>query len=124
MGCDIHANIERIFNGDWDKDYPFSVAQNIEIERWYELFGYLAGVRDGSVKPIVEPRGLPTNISCETKEFYEEWEDDAHNVSWLTFEELTKLPKKFKSEPFYVYMKALAKEHGDKNVRMVFWFDN
>lgn len=122
MGCDIHASAERKFDGSWD-GYVFAAGIELDIDRWYTLFGYLAGVR-GIEDPIVEPRGFPSKVSDEVKKDYESWDSDAHTPSWLTFKELKMLPKEFKKEPFYVYLESLAKLHGEDNVRLVFWFDN
>ena len=123
MGCDIHAHAERTFDERWDADLIFHSGGELDIERWYELFGYLAGVR-GENDPIVLPKGFPVRVSEETKESYDDWDSDAHTPTWITFKEMKKLPKKFKGEPFYKYMEALAKLHGESNIRMVFWFDN
>lgn len=122
MGCDIHATIEQRLGEK--SNYWFNAARNIEIDRCYELFGYLAGVRDETVQPIIQVRGLPDDISHEAKAEYEEMSVDAHTMSWILFSEIKKLPDKFKEEPFYVTMEAFAKNYGENNVRMVFFFDN
>ncbi|MCB9602206.1 MAG: hypothetical protein H6721_15675 [Sandaracinus sp.] len=63
-----------------------------EFGRNYGLFAILAGVRNGlGLDPIVAPRGLPDDASNETR-----WsiasllghEDDCHDHSWLTLEEI------------------------------------
>lgn len=60
MGCDIHSVIQ----GQWlESDNPdfscwHTVAEGFR-ERNYNLFGYLAGVRDDTIKSITERRGLP-----------------------------------------------------------------
>jgi hypothetical protein len=121
MGCDITGGIENKMCRE-DK-YYFTCAKDIYIDRSYTLFGYLAGVRSIE-KPIVEPRGLPEEMSDGLKELYEEWEGDAHTESWLTFREMRSLPEKFRSLPFYKTAEAYAEQHGENNVRFVFWFDN
>ena len=124
MGCDIHAQLERKWPEEtWD-NYVLSVATEFDIDRNYLLFGYLAGVRNYDVVPIIAPKGLPKSVSFSTRDEYEKWDSDAHTPSWLTFKELKKLPKQFKKEDFYKVMEVLAKNHGQENVRMVFWFDN
>lgn len=55
MGCDIHAHFEIKINSRWEH------YSSLNIERNYELFGYIAGVR-GDNKPVVEPKGLPNSL--------------------------------------------------------------
>lgn len=128
MGCDIHATIEY---EKYRKERPDvniwwrGLAKDFAIDRWYDLFGHLAGVRrEGEIEPIVPPRGVPTDASFEFKEEYEKWDSDAHTPSWLTFAELKKLPDEFKDEMFYKVMELAAERYGDDNVRLVFFFDN
>jgi hypothetical protein len=126
MGCDIHAMIEyRYAKGKaW-----FVAATALSIGRYYELFGYLAGVRD-DVTPLAEPRGFPTNscYSLTVKDIEKDesqwnfWGD--HTASWLTAKELKKLKPKFKKDPWYKCVVAYAKRYGDENVRLVFNFDS
>ena len=70
MGCDIHSVIQ----GQWlhtshdgkEIEKPdvscWHTTQEGFHERDYELFGYLAGVRDPNIKPICGPRGLPRDF--------------------------------------------------------------
>ena len=67
---------------------------------------------------------MPDDISHEAKEEYEEMREDAHTMSWILFSEIQNLPDKFKKEPFYITMEAFAKNYGENNVRMIFFFDN
>jgi len=123
MGCDIHASIEaqKYEDLDW-----WGEVENIQIDRWYELFARLAGVRQSvpEFEVISEPKGFPNNASYETTDFYERWGPDAHTPSYLTFYEIKKLPEKFHNELFYKVMQILAEKYGEHSVRVIFWFDN
>ena len=60
MGCDIHVFVEYRRNGEWVQLGAFRPGRD------YHMFGLLAGVRDESVSPVVEPRGFPDDCSFET----------------------------------------------------------
>jgi hypothetical protein len=84
MGCDIHPYAERKEGNQW-----VPVTINIFDCRNYGLFGFLAGVRNYSeVPPISAPRGLPPDVSFDTRDAYERWDLDAHSASWLSVTEL------------------------------------
>lgn len=96
MGTDIHTNIE-VFNKKTDKwerkalyykddDGNFKEAWSVLDDRNYELFGKLAGIRT-TEKPFVYPRGLPDNLSDETKQLYGNgsW---YHGATWYDYCEL------------------------------------
>jgi len=83
MGCDINSFAERRSDDRW---------QEVRTEREpfggrnYNLFGFLAGVRDYStVRPIVAPRGTPSDASANVREQLE----DCHCCSWLSVAELS-----------------------------------
>lgn len=88
MGCDIHASIEvQRIRGSWR-----AVAIPDDM-RNYELFGFLAGVRDDR-EPWVPLRGIPKDADCQTFQVttYGEtppWTlcDGDHSGSWFTLEE-------------------------------------
>lgn len=63
MGCDIHSVIQGqyIETDKPDSSCWHTVAEGF-TDRNYELFGYLAGVRDPNVTPLAEPRGWPDNF--------------------------------------------------------------
>jgi hypothetical protein len=85
MGCDIHLHTEIKVNGVW---HHYSQPR---INRSYALFSKLAGVRAvEDVTPIVEPRGLPPDLSFTTQLDYAYAEQcyPPHDESWLTGEEL------------------------------------
>ena len=85
MGCDIHMHIEVMVAGRWEHYAAPS------IERWYKLFGLMAGVRNHEVTPICSPKGFPADASIVTKLIYEDEKADAHTVSWLDHDEIIKL---------------------------------
>lgn len=149
MGCDIHAHIE-IHLVDKDGSAAWHHYAIPRIDRWYWLFGLLAGVRDRSVSPIVPPRGVPPDATAVTRMDYEGWGQDAHSASWFGTAELYKLFEKLqkeaarrKDEPdvsplsfdleygilrCYLFGNAFLDDaawpEGMDDLRMVFWFDN
>jgi len=85
MGCDIHAMKESKESwGCWKNE------GEPEINRDYELFSVLAGVRNQSnnIVPISNPKGINTDASEEFRAWIESWDSDAHSASWLTLKEL------------------------------------
>lgn len=96
MGTDIHSSVE-IFNKKTKKwkrkalyyqDYEgaYKEAWMILDNRDYNLFGKLAGVRSME-EPFVYPRGLPDDISDETKELYGDG-TGCHTATWYDYCEL------------------------------------
>jgi hypothetical protein len=125
MGCDIHVHIELKIGGEWRHYNAPAVGRN------YTLFGFMAGVRDKSVEPVSEPKGLPNDASIITKMRFASWGDDAHSVSWLGKDEIdvlrTKLEKHYGEDFRYdlehnIFHTYLFDNNID--VRIVFWFDN
>ena len=118
MGCDIHLYVEHRRNSRWWKckdgfksDYykegdkyfskeRFENGDSPYMNRNYVLFGYLADVRNSSgfagcdtgdaIKPIAQPRGLPSDISLSIKEESDGWDCDGHSHSYFTLGELKK----------------------------------
>ncbi len=104
MSCGIHLFAEKRVDGVWVHAQEDDVVtektgcgeyRSIPHEKDlcdiqnYELFAMLAGVRNYyQIKPIAEPRGLPTDLSSFVAERAEAWYGDAHNYSWLTLQEL------------------------------------
>lgn len=100
MGCDIHFHVEhRNKYGEWTEVYKpehRKIGDNFEYtenyygysDRHYDLFGILAGVRVYGCEPIVEPRGIPVDVSRGVKADFEDWGSDAHTPSWLTLREV------------------------------------
>lgn len=64
--------------------------------RNYNLFSMLADVRNGyisngntyMIKPIDDPRGVPSDASSAYKEYVDEWGADGHSHSYFTLTEL------------------------------------
>ena len=147
MGCDIHLHIEVKLHGRWEH----YAAPN--IERWYRLFGVMAGVR-GDEEPIVAPKGFPADASELTRIIRKDYGVDGHTDSWLDHDEIMQLEKhleKWRIEdgdkaPFGTFDLEYGILHtylagssftahwqftdcyylptGVTDVRFVFWFDN
>ena len=87
MGCDIHAYLEKK-----SKTGSYEYVTDVFNERDYNLFAFLAGVRNYSdIYPIVASnRGIPVDVSEYTKNCYDDWGSDAHSASWIGIDELLK----------------------------------
>lgn len=86
MGCDIHTFVERR-----DEAGHWQMVDGVNPFDWrsYGVYGFLADVRNFSaVPPIVEPRGIPEDVSGKVRAEYDRWEFDAHTPSWLYVREL------------------------------------
>jgi len=144
MGCDIHMHIEVKVKDVW---IHYAAPT---VDRWYDLFGVIAGVRNEHMPLIVEPKGLPDDLSFITELAHQREEDDAHTESWLNLEEIGKLrkwiqeqnraiPTKYislESSVLHTYLfnnhfayfgKPYSKDSYPTevtDVRFVFWFDN
>lgn len=107
MGCDIHVMVEarkyplgpdRWFNVDNWRHNPFhsrdaeEPAMNIKpifSDRRYELFAFLADVRNYGGNPSFEfNRGFPEDADQPTVEEYAGWGADAHTPGYATLAEL------------------------------------
>lgn len=109
MGCDIHMVLERKFGDEWvgmhnynAPDYKALHINNLIddggeppkrawisykiMQRDYQLFGELAGVRKASSLGN-EPRGLPQDASQLTTVMADEWGMDGHSHSHLSLPE-------------------------------------
>ena len=136
MGCDIHAYLEKK-----NSDGTYSYVKDVFESREYNLFAFLAGVRNYiRIKPINDARGLPTDLSEYVKDEYENWKYDAHSVSWIDVDELYDFnymnnvhdENTSFSYQFMTYTTFLG-EHTLSDIlklgqyinhRIVFWFDN
>lgn len=125
MGCDIHLHVEVKLNGKWEHlGHP-------TIDRWYLLFGKMAGVRTDEVEPLSAPKGLPADMSVLTKHDAAGWAGDAHSMSWLGWDEiyalgewLTSTQKRYLEwEILHMYLPEKG-ESAFEDLRFVFWFDN
>ena len=134
MGCDIHAFIEVKIDNKWHHH------GEVDIDRNYELFGLMAGVRYAHDDMIDYPRGLPNDTTCMTGIHYETWNGEAHSASYLTMDEMIYV-EKYESyyiqkyipafSVFYCSLEELRDDYDMKigeyvieGVRLVFWFDN
>lgn len=117
MGCDIHVCLEvkrypyedkKRENGFWvnadkwtvDEDhikYPEEYPNRFHIDyddriykgRNYCLFSVLANVRNyWNIEPISKPKGLPVDVSLETKQESDNYGTDGHSHSYLTLKEI------------------------------------
>lgn len=106
MGCDIHVMIEARkqpigpdgwFNMDnWqhnpyfgDEGEPAMTVKPIYTRRSYELFSFLAGVRDYGDNPSFGfDRGFPEDACKHTVAEYARWGEDAHTPGYATLAEL------------------------------------
>jgi len=84
MGCDIHTHIEIRYKGKWEH---YAIPS---IDRDYSLFSVMAGVR-GGYDPIVEPKGVPEDMSVVTRLDWEQMGTDAHTASWFDEQEIDQL---------------------------------
>lgn len=83
MGCDIHLHIEVKIDGEWEH---YGAPR---CDRRYGFFGKMAGVRDSVQSPIVEPRGLPYDVSAITELSFRYWGSVGHTHSWLNSREVS-----------------------------------
>ena len=104
MGCDIHsyAEVRNKKTGKWEQVFDFTTLSDFDKDwykcekgdhpfdcRSYGTFAFLAGVRNYShITPIVEPRGIPVDVSDTVKDEYLYWYDDAHTPSHIYLREL------------------------------------
>lgn len=134
MGCDIHLHTEVKIEGKWRH------WGNPGIDRWYVLFEKMAGVRGDIENAIVAPKGLPEDITFETKFDYENYGGGMHSMSWLSVEEIDEVYKwydKNKMKGMFIIeldlhigfilgngWNDIQEDNGIEDVRWVFWFDN
>jgi hypothetical protein len=141
MGCDIHMVLERKHGLKWiavdtfkshEASYSKGYTSPSATSRNYARFAALANVRgDGP-----EPRGIPADISDTTAMLLEDWEGDAHSMSWLPLGEAAKIfiATEYSSKPEDFAAKYPQShffgvdESDDRNkrvkYRLIFWFDN
>ena len=106
MGCDIHLHCEYRKDGiwyncdnfEWDQETGKYEFVSIFSDRWYDLFGVLAGVRSNNLPTIDSPRGLPKDIALKTREMANEELEWCHSHSYLTLRELIRWKEKQKNK--------------------------
>ena len=116
MGCDIHVFTEckstkRGREGTWentdhwqlnylygtdDDEREYDVVPVYE-DRNYELFAYLADVRNnGDIVSFDFDRGLPSDVSDATRNVYDAHKHYYHTPGWVTLRELKEAASKIK----------------------------
>ena len=151
MGCDIHTYVEK---KNEEKDcweivslyYLDEYSKTLELaeaysDRCYDLFSLLAGVR-GSYEPLIEPRGLPQDLSSkvETESFY--WAEESHSHTWYDLFELALFVKELRLdenkeaeyalladfyetiEDYCSFAHKYVWEAVPGKYRVIMWFDN
>lgn len=137
MGASIHMHIEVKKNGRW---LHYSAPA---INRDRTFFGMVAGL-DTGIKPVVQPKGLPDDLSKVTLACLEQDKESykVHHATWLDADELFDLQDALKAyhEPLghgplqydleyayfntYINGNSVARPQGWDDVRLVAWFDN
>jgi hypothetical protein len=132
MGCNSHLAIEY---KPWNDNSWECWALNIPENRDYLLYGYMAGVR-AEVKPIVNPRGIASDLSHAVQEWFKGYGNDFHTHTWLTPAEFCQayemtldvcvsqgvsIAKEW-AVVFYL-LQTLEKIYGQNKVRLVVAFD-
>lgn len=129
MGCDIHPVIE--IKSKYDDEWKLAACRGVPQYRSYSAFALLAGVRGGD--PVIPPRGLPEDLSNETKLLMDQkglYLGD-HSFSWLTLEELDR--DDFSEDDCWLIfdlaklMRTLMENYygtDENGVRVVFGFDS
>ena len=133
MGCDVHTFTEVKHKNKW------VLHQVGNVDRNYDMFERMAGVRGETNKAIAPPRGLPLDISDGTRLHYEYEKPDAHSESYLTWLEFNQLMKEFRDDNVFLegqfgwlFNDGYSREDWDEkiskppidDVRVVFWFYN
>ena len=96
--------------------------------RNYQLFSILAGVR-GEHSPIVEPSGIPEDVSTGYEYMCDQWEGDSHSHSYYTLTELLNVNWEEYDDCYLDdFLQSIERlkeiDEDTDNVRMCFFFDN
>ena len=133
MGCDIHIKIEKRVDNAWvdvpwtssDKrtyDHKHDPTGALEISdyfdgRNYNLFGILAGVRQGTwgdnIPPIAESRDIPEDSPLFNSTDYKDYYLGDHSYSFVTLRELLD----YDWDAPYVYHAQVSKDVADEMVK-------
>jgi len=134
MGSDIYMYQEKKVDDEWEVIITDSNFQyyDMDIDRNYALFGYLADVRH--THPQTRPlRGVPNDMSDELRE--KEYDTNMHSYSWISLVEVKEAILTLtitggthdNSGVIYGLNEILEKMikglESDKDVRFIFWFD-
>jgi hypothetical protein len=124
MGCDIHLMVE-FRRKEMTGEYKTFAWDQLHLERTYEIFGRLAGVRRPDLEQVAPVRGIPPDIGWATQKEIDD--EDGHAHSWVT-------PDEFEAAvtgtswpcPEYIATLALMRsfEAQGYDCRAVFYFDN
>lgn len=151
MGCDIHMYIEvtdlptvemaknsllevskglqahplqylDVVTQDWE---VYRLNSEVFVQRNYELFAFLAGVRGVSPKGHA-PRGLPDDVSPEVRTESNHWGVDGHSHSWLLVPtDITSQKLRLLGESHLpIALESIQADYPYRQIRLVFWFDN
>lgn len=108
MGCDIHVMLEKQNKNtkEWERVLLYrGPVENPEVVdpfngRNYELFSILAGVR-GWQEPLIDPRGLPQDMSDSSKKEIDWWEGGYHTPTWYDMYELITFVERYRDKEGY-----------------------
>jgi hypothetical protein len=122
MGCDIHAYV--VAKLPYENETGFWVEGDFSIDRNYDLFANMAGVRNyDKITPVAPERGIMPDL-----EFRPDWftNQDGHSHSWLTFDEFKIAIERSNAGTSAQAVLAFMKVYLDagRDPRIVFCFDN
>lgn len=151
MGCDIWTFAEKKVDEKynlWKQVKLYRVrSDNLEVvgfyeDRNYELFSLLAGVR-GWHEPLIEPRGVPQNMSTDLERQWNSVNEWCHTPTWYSLSELFLYRKMFKNRQFEsleeaqvyknfinfvnnieTYLEFAGEFIDPEKYRVVLWFDS
>lgn len=141
MGTDIHCFGEIKIEGTWH------VYTKCNFTRNYDVFSKMGCNKNQYIKPISEPKGLPTDLSLVAQIYHDVSTYDFHSHSWFNSREIKEFAEqcRFKGENQipdsylidsmgYLFgyrwqdFESVQKENRMpdiiSNIRWVFWFDN
>ena len=137
MGCNSHLTIEY---KRYKHDNSWACfALDVDESRDYLLYSFMANVRnywEKEIKPVAEPRGIPSDASWQVKDFFERMGSDGHSHSWLSTKEFKEAIEKTLVERkdgggvdncyeiILWLMEKIETKYGKQNCRLVFCFDN
>ena len=127
MGCDIHGWVEEKKDDNWIAILPLE-----NDRRNYERFNKLAGVRGDSDK---HPLGIPDDISDTAKYWIDSWGRDGHSHSYMNLQKALLIFVETESgdgveaefpmsDHFGIEDEIVGYSSSDRELRLIFWFDN
>jgi hypothetical protein len=137
MGTDAHVFLEVMIDGKW---HCHSIP---DTSRNYTLFAIMADVRNyDKLDVIVQPKGLPEDLSTVVQKYANYWNDSSHSHSWFDYAEIQILYEQCHKHGIYSIfdieyewlgylfgnrwnsIESAQMFNGIQDVRMVFWFDS